>query len=90
MVQLSHMCMTTGKTIALTILTSVSKVMSLLFNVMSRFVIGGGNDNLLQCFCREIPMDRGALRSTVLGVAKSRTELRLLSMQVGHNFSSKE
>ena len=31
--------MTTGKTIALTICTFVSKVMSLLFNMLSRFVI---------------------------------------------------
>ena len=31
-VQLSHPCMTTGKTVALTIWTFVSKVMSLLFN----------------------------------------------------------
>ena len=31
--------MTTGKTIALTIWTFVSKVMSLLFNTLSRFVI---------------------------------------------------
>ena len=39
MVQLSHPYMTTGKTIALTIWTFVSKVMSLLFNTLSRFVI---------------------------------------------------
>ena len=39
MVQLSHLYMTTGKTIALTICTSVSKVMSLLFNMLSRFII---------------------------------------------------
>ena len=39
MVQLSHPCMTTGKTIALTIQMFVSKVMSLLFNMLSRFVI---------------------------------------------------
>ena len=38
-VQLSHPYMTTGKTIALTTLTFVSKVMSLLFNMMSRLVI---------------------------------------------------
>ena len=38
-VQLLHPYMTTGKTIALTIQTFVSKVMSLLFNVLSRFVI---------------------------------------------------
>ena len=39
MVQLSHPYMTTGKTTALTIWTFVSKVMPLLFNVLSRFVI---------------------------------------------------
>ena len=36
MVQLSHPYMTTGKTIALTIQTFVSKLMSLLFNMLSR------------------------------------------------------
>ena len=35
-VQLSHLYMTTGKTTALTIWSSVSKVMSLLFNMLSR------------------------------------------------------
>ena len=39
MVQLSHPYMTTGKTIALTRRTFVGKVMSLLFNILSRFVI---------------------------------------------------
>ena len=39
MIQLSHLYMTTGKTMALTIWTFVSKVMSLLFNMLSRFVI---------------------------------------------------
>ena len=38
-VQLSHPYMTTGKTIALTRRTLVSKVMSLLFNMLSRLVI---------------------------------------------------
>ena len=38
-VQLSHPCMTTGKTIALTSQTLVSKVMSLLLNMLSRLVI---------------------------------------------------
>ena len=38
-VQLSHLYMTTGKTIALIIQTFVSKVMSLFFNMMSRFAI---------------------------------------------------
>ena len=39
MVQLSHPYMTTGKTIGLTRQTFVSKVMSLLFNMLSRLVI---------------------------------------------------
>ena len=38
-VQLSHPYMTTGKTIALTRRTFVGKVMSLLFNILSRLVI---------------------------------------------------
>ena len=38
-VQLSHRFMTTGKTIALTRQTFVGKVMSLLFNMLSRLVI---------------------------------------------------
>ena len=41
MVQLSHSYLTTRKTIALTIRTFVSKVMSLLFNMLSRWT--GGN-----------------------------------------------
>ena len=39
MVQLSQPYMTTGKTIALTGLTFVGKVMSLLFNTLSMFVV---------------------------------------------------
>ena len=39
MAQLSHSYMTTGKTIALSRGTFVGKVMSLLFNMLSRFVI---------------------------------------------------
>ena len=39
MVQLSHPYMTTGKTIALPRWTFVGKVMSLLFNMLSRLVI---------------------------------------------------
>ena len=38
MVQLSHLYMTTGKTITLTTWTFVSKIMSLLFNTLSIFV----------------------------------------------------
>ena len=39
MVQLSHPYMTTGKNIALTILTFVGRVIALLFNMLSRIVI---------------------------------------------------
>ena len=39
MVQLSHPYMTTGKTIALTRQTFVGKIMSLLFNMLSKLVI---------------------------------------------------
>ena len=39
MVQLSHPYMTTGKTIALSGWTIVGKVLSLFFNILSRFVI---------------------------------------------------
>ena len=38
-VQVSHLYMTTGTTIALAIWTFVSKVMSLLFNILSRFIV---------------------------------------------------
>ena len=37
---------------------------------------GGGNSNPLQYSCLGNPMDRGAWRATVYGVAKSRTRLR--------------
>ena len=39
MVQLSHPYLTTGKTMALALLIFVGKVMSLLFNILSRFII---------------------------------------------------
>ena len=39
MIQLSHLYMTTGKIIALTMQNFVGKVMSLLFNMLSRFVV---------------------------------------------------
>ena len=36
---------------------------------------GGGNGNPLQYSCLENPMERGAWRATVYGVAKSQTQL---------------
>ena len=74
-IQFSHPYMTTGKTIALTRWTFVDKVMSLLFNMLLRLVIGEGNGTPLQYFCLENPMDRGAWWAVVHGVAKSRTWL---------------
>ena len=75
MVQPSLSYMTTGKTIALTRRTFVGKVMSLLFNMLSRFFIGEGNGTPLQYSCLENPMDGGAWWAAVHGVAESRTRL---------------
>ena len=41
---------------------------------------GGGHGNPLQYSCLENPMDRGAWRATVHGVAKSQTRLKQLRM----------
>ena len=52
-VQLSHPYMTTGKIIALTRRTFVDKVMSLLFNMLSRLDFPGGSDGKAFCLqCR--------------------------------------
>ena len=55
-VQLSHPYMTTGKTIALTRWTFVGKVMSLLFNTLSRLVMTFlPRSNKLRVNCEGIP-----------------------------------
>ena len=54
LVQLSHPYMTTGKTIALTRRTLVSKVMSLLLNMLSRLVITFLPKKF--CLCLQISM----------------------------------
>ena len=41
---------------------------------------GGGHGNPLQFSCLDNPVDRGAWRATVHGVAKSRTQLKRLSI----------
>ena len=74
-VQHSHLYKTTGKTIALTRRNFVSKVMSLLFNMLSRLVVREGNGKPLQYSCLENPMDGGAWKAAVHGVAKSQTRL---------------
>ena len=65
--------MTTEKTIALTRWTFFGKVMSLLFNMLSRLVIREGNGTPFQYSCLENPMDKGAWWAAVHGVAKSQT-----------------
>ena len=60
MTQLTHLYITTGKTIVLTLQTFVSKVMALLFNMLSSFVIGEGSGTPLQYSCTENPMYGGA------------------------------
>ena len=62
-VQLSLTYRTTGKTITLTRWTFVGKVMSLLFNMLSRLV------NLSEL--RELVMDREAWCTAIHGIAKS-------------------
>ena len=65
MVQLSHPYMTTGKTIALTRRTLVSKVMSLLLNVLSRLVITflPRSKNLLISWLKTICSEFGAQKN---------------------------
>ena len=67
--------MTTGKTIALTRWTFFGKVMSLLFNMLSRLVIREGNGTPLQYSCLENPMDGGTWRAAVHGVTECWTRL---------------
>ena len=78
-VQLSHPYMTTGKIIALTRRIFVGTVMSLLFNMLSRLVMGEGNDAPLQYRGPENPMDGGAWWAAVYGVTQSQTRLKRLS-----------
>ena len=71
--------MTTGKTIALAVGTFVRKVMSLLFNMLSRFVIDligqlvknlpAMRETLVQFLGQEDPLEKGqATHSSVLGL----------------------
>ena len=50
--------------------TFVGRVKPLLFNMLSRFVIGDGNGNPLQYSCLENPMDGGAWWATVHGLQR--------------------
>ena len=75
MVQLSHPYITTGKTIGLMMWNFVGKMMSLIFNALSRLVIGEGNGTPLQYSCIENPTDWGAWKASVHGVAEGPTQL---------------
>ena len=44
-----------------------------LFNLYAEYIIGEGNGTALQYSCLENPMDRGAWRAVVHGVARSQT-----------------
>ena len=63
----------TGKTIVLTVWTFIGKVVSLIFNMLSRFVIGEGNGTPHQYSCLENPMDGAAWWAAVHGIAEGRT-----------------
>ena len=62
-VQLSHPYMTTGKTIILTTWTFVSKVMSLLFNMLSRLVMEKAMATHSSTFAWRIPRQRSLVES---------------------------
>ena len=70
-----HLYTTTGKTIALIIWTSVSKVMSLFFNVLSRFFhLGRRHSPALDCFgcLLAVPVASAARSSRLSGGSSSR------------------
>ena len=91
-VQLSHPYMTTGKTITLTRQTFVSKVSSLIFNMLPRFVTEKEMETHSSILVWKLPQmgEPGVLQST--GSQESDMTERLhsvLSAQVCHSFSSK-
>ena len=55
--------------------------MPFLSNVDRRY-LGGGNGNSLQYSCRENALDRGAWPATLHRVAKSKTQLKLLRLNM--------
>ena len=57
------------------------------FDPWSRRSPRGGNDNSLQHSCLENPMDRGAWWATIHGVAKSQTQLNVLTRTKGERDS---
>ena len=76
-VQLSHPYMTTGKTIALTRRTFVDKVMSLLFNMLSRLVMEKAMAPHSSTFAWKIPWMEEPSRLQSMGSLESDTTERL-------------
>ena len=72
-VQLLHLYMTTGKTIALTIRTLVGKVMSLLFNMLSAAAAAAAAKSLQSCPTLCDPIDSSPPGSSVPGILQART-----------------
>jgi len=66
--------MTVEKNIALTRQTFVGKVMSLLFNMLSRIVIGEGNGTPLQYSCLENPWTEELGRLQSMGLLRVRND----------------
>ena len=73
MVQLSHPYMTTGKTVALIRWTFVCKVMSLLFNMLSRLVVAflPGSKHLLVSWLQSpsaVILEPGKIKSVTVSI----------------------
>ena len=80
-VQLSHPYMTTGKTIALTRWTFVGKVMSLLFNMLSRLVITFLPRSQFSSVVSDCSTPWTAARQASLSITNSWSLLRLMSIE---------
>ena len=80
-VQFSHPYITTGKTIALTRWTFVGKVMSLLFNMLSRLVIAFLLISWLQSTSAVILEPKKRKSVTVSFVSLTRCHLRFLNLE---------
>ena len=84
MVQFSHPYMNTGKTISLTILIIVRKVMSLLFNTLSRFVIAflPRNKHLLISWLQSLStviLETKKIKSATVSTSVKLSSVQLLS-----------
>ena len=84
-VQLSHSYMTTGKTIALTRWTFVGKVMSLLFNMLSRLIIAflPGSKHLLISWLQSpssVILEPKKIKSATVSIVSPSREILALAL----------